>query len=125
MRVAGAFRVVRQKDRVVSECKPRPLSARGGSLDVKSLLGNIGSLPLLMVGASKKTGSAVERNKFRRRVRMAFLVALRKHAANFGRPFILFVRPARWSSSGCRIEYQDIEKQIESALNRMNSMGRP
>jgi ribonuclease P protein component len=119
MRVAGTFRVVRQKDRVVSERPPRRLSARGGSLDVRSVFWGKGGLPLLLVGVPKKTGSAVARNKFRRRVRMAFLAALRKRSAVSERPFVFFVRPARGNGAGCRIEYRDIEKQIESALNRL------
>jgi ribonuclease P protein component len=119
MQVAGSFRVVRHKDHIVFDRQLKSLSTRGSLLDIRVLFWGKGKLPFLLVSASKKTGSAVERNKFRRRVRMAFLAVLRKHKTVFDMSFALFIRPARWNPTGCRIGYQDIEKQIESALNRL------
>jgi len=119
MQIAGCFRVVNHKDRVISQRHPPTLSARGASLDVRLISLNEGRTPLLLVSASRKTGAAVTRNQFRRRVRMAFLAVLRETPALLDAKFVLWVRPARGNSSGCQIEYQDIEMQIKSSLSSL------
>jgi len=114
MMVAGSFRAVRRADRVFSGRPPRPLPREGGGLDIRAFhLGRKGP-PLLLVAAPRHTGNAVERNRFRRRVRMAFLAALRAGRAHGG--FALWVRPAKGNLDGCRIGYRDIERQIGSSL---------
>ncbi|MDR2697704.1 MAG: ribonuclease P protein component, partial [Holophagales bacterium] len=65
------------------------------------------------------TGTAVVRNQFRRRVRMAFLAVLRETPALSSAKFVLWVRPALKNSKGCRIEYRDIEKQIKLSLSSL------
>ena len=121
MLVAGRYRVARQKDQAVKNGPQKSLAGKGSSLDIRMLAWDKGGIPLLLVSAGRKTGPAVARNRFRRRVRMAFLAALRKRdwAIQPGPSFVLWVRPARWNPAGCRIEYQDIENQIESSLGRM------
>ncbi|MCL1894048.1 MAG: ribonuclease P protein component [Holophagaceae bacterium] len=120
MRVAGRFRVVRRGDSVFADGYPKHLSARGNSLDIRCFPWEKCELPLLLVSASKKTGSAVERNKFRRRARMAFLAVLRNNPHISANSFVFWVRPARENPTGCRVEYNDIENQIESSLKRMS-----
>ncbi len=80
--------------------------------------GSDGSLPLLLVNASRKQGRAVVRNRFRRRVRMAFLEILRSDPslAPFGG--IVWVRPPRGARSGCDLPYADIADQLTLALRR-------
>jgi RNase P protein component len=125
MRIAGRFSVVRQKDHVVPAATHSPRLSVRGALDIKVFwLGQgVRSLlpPLLLVSASRKTGSAVERNKFRRRVRMAFLEALRKMPAEANPSFAVSVRPTRGSGSGCKIEYWDIVNLIEHSLSLLGS----
>lgn len=122
MQVAGLFRVVRRRDRVALERFTKTLSAKGSSLDVRILYLERGIKPLLLVSTPRKTGSATERNQFRRRVRMAFLKVLRQYSdtivADLGN-FVFWVRPAYRNPAGCRIEYRDIEKQIELTLGCM------
>jgi len=140
MKIAGRFRAVKRKDRVFSGNHPKPLSIRGktdGMLDIRVILLNKADktdktsntnstgdarYPLLLVNAPRKTGSAVERNKFRRRVRMAFLTVLRKSnetSTSNTNSFVLWVRPSPGNSKGCRVDYRNIEKQIESSLSLM------
>jgi ribonuclease P protein component len=119
MVVAGSFRAVRRTDRAFSGGRPKPLSPKGGLLDIMVFRRETRGLPLLLVGAPRRTGGAVERNRFRRRVRMAFLAALRKWGAQPFGDLIVWVRPDKGSPSGCRLRYQDIEKQIESSLCRL------
>jgi RNase P protein component len=120
--VAGRFRAVRRGDRVFSGDGPQRLSPRGGCLDVMVFRRGGGGPPLLLVGAPRRAGGAVERNRFRRRVRMAFLAALRKPGAPFRDALggsVLWVRPAKGGQGGCRAPYLDIERQIESSLGRL------
>jgi len=125
MQVAGRFRAVRRGDCVFSGSGPQRLSPKGGSLDIMVFhRGPQGSrqVPLLLVGASRRTGGAVERNKFRRRVRMAFLAVLRKGEALPHSGFALWVRPAKGATGcrlGCRIGYKEIAGQIEASLARL------
>jgi RNase P protein component len=123
MVVAGLFRAVRRGDHVFSGNGPRQLSPKGGSLDISVFRRSGGTRPMLLVAAPRRAGPAVERNRFRRRVRMAFLSALWKAGA--GEPLdalrcaVLWVRPAKGRQGGCRVPYRDIERQIESALGRL------
>ncbi|MDR2561080.1 MAG: ribonuclease P protein component [Holophagales bacterium] len=121
MRIAGRFSVVRQKDHVVPAAPRRPRPSTCGPLDIKVFwLGqDTRSLPppLLLVSAPRKTGSAVERNTFRRRVRMALLEALRKMPAEAASSFAVSVRPTRGSANGCRVGYREIVNLIEHSLS--------
>ncbi len=75
-------------------------------------------MPLLLVNAGRKQGRAVHRNRFRRRVRMAFLVLLRStpEAAPFSG--VLWVRPARGVRGACDLPYAEIEAHLSAALRR-------
>ena len=74
----------------------------------------------MLVNAPKKSGPAVARNRFKRRVRAAFH-ALLGEALLRERPlpatFVMWVRPAR--GSACTLPYRDIEAQLRRALDRM------
>jgi len=95
------------------------LSPRGAGLDIMVFRRSEVGKPLLLVSAPRKTGGAVERNKFRRRVRMALLAVLRKRSVSSEYGFTLWVRPAKGNPCGCRLCYRDIEKQIEASLGRL------
>jgi ribonuclease P protein component len=73
---------------------------------------------MLLVNASRKQGRAVQRNRFRRRVRMAFLNILREQAALGGLRCVVWVRPARSAPKGCSTSFQAIESQLRLALSR-------
>jgi len=119
MKIAGRFRAVRHKDRVFSGLPPKQLSYRGGALDIRFIPWDKSKYPLLLVSASRKTGRAADRNKFRRRVRMAFLDILRKYPDMPDNGYVLWVRPASGNLNGCLIAYQDIEKQLALTLSRL------
>jgi RNase P protein component len=118
VRVAGRYRVVQRKDHVVPETPPRPLTPRDSPLDIRIWSGPNESLPLLLVNASRKQGHAVIRNRFRRRVRMAFLQILRSDPELAPLGGVLWVRPARGARMGCNIPYADIADQLVLALRR-------
>lgn len=77
---------------------------------------------MLLVTAPRKAGGAVQRNRFRRRVRMAFLAELE---ALPGSPWVVWVRPGRSAPSLDSIRYQDIESQIRLALRRLPAPDAP
>jgi len=116
VRVAGRYRVVQRRDHAVPETPPRPLTPRGSPLDVRIWSGQDETLPLLLVNASRKQGHAVLRNRFRRRVRMAFLQILRSDPALTPFGGVIWVRPARRIKGGCDIPYADIADQLTLAL---------
>ena len=118
MRVAGRYRVVQRRDHAVPEAPPRPLTPRESPLDVRVWIGQEGSLPLLLVNASRKQGRAVTRNRFRRRVRMAFLEILRSDPDLTPFGGVIWVRPSRGSRNRCDIPYADISDQLTLALRR-------
>jgi ribonuclease P protein component len=118
MRVAGRYRVVRRQDHAVPAVQPRPLLGRDSVLDVRMWCWPSGREPLLLVNASRKQGGAVQRNRFRRRVRMAFLKILRELPAPAGLPYVLWVRPARIAPKGCPFTFHEIETQLRLALRR-------
>jgi ribonuclease P protein component len=64
----------------------------------------------------------VQRNRFRRRVRMAFLALvnpLRDHA------WVVWVRPGRTAPPLHSISFQDIESQLRLALRRLSTTDTP
>ena len=74
--------------------------------------------PMLLVNASRKQGRAVQRNRFRRRVRMAFLKVLRERPSMEGLQCVVWVRPARSAPKGCPFSFHEIEGQLRLALSR-------
>ena len=118
MRVAGRYRTVCRNDHAVPEHPPRPLTGRDAPLDVRVWLGPNGVIPLLLVNASRKQGHAVQRNRFRRRVRMAFLDLLRADPRLADFNGVVWVRPARGNPKKCMVSYQEIEGQLRLAFSR-------
>ena len=118
MRVAGRYRIVRRQDHAVPRVVPRPLLGREQPLDVRAWRWAEGLEPLLLVNASRKQGAAVQRNRFRRRVRMAFLKILREGPAREDVPYVVWVRPARGAPKGCPFTFHEIESQLRLALSR-------
>jgi RNase P protein component len=118
VRVAGRYRVVQRRDHAVPETPPRPLTSRESPLDVRIWFGHDGSIPLLLVNATRKQGSAVYRNRFRRRVRMAFLQILRSDPQFTPFSGVVWVSPARGGKMGRDIPYADIADQLMLALRR-------
>jgi ribonuclease P protein component len=77
---------------------------------------------MLLVTSPRKSGGAVQRNQFRRRVRMAFLArvkSLQDHA------WVVWVRPGRTAPPLDTISFQDIESQLQLALRRLTATGTP
>ena len=121
MRVAGRYRVVSRQDHAVPEVVPRPLLGKDQPLDVRVWRLASGVEPMLLVNASRKQGRAVQRNRFRRRVRMAFLELLRENPSLGGSLGVVWVRPARSAAKGCPFSFQDIRGQLRLALTRWES----
>ena len=118
MRVAGRYRVVRRQDHAVPAAAPRPLLARDQPLDIRIWRLAAATEPMLLVNASRKQGLAVQRNRFRRRVRMAFLKVLRERPVQDDLGYVIWVRPARGAPKGCAFSFQEIESQLRLALRR-------
>lgn len=78
--------------------------------------------PLLLVTSPRKTGSAVQRNRFRRQVRMAFLAGVEPLR---GRSWVVWVRPSRSAPPLDTICFQDIESQLQLALRRLPALDTP
>lgn len=121
MKVAGRYRVVRRQDHAVPQVPPRPLLGKEQPLDIRVWRLAGGVEPLLLVNASRKQGRATQRNRFRRRVRMAFLEVLRQESFFQGSSGVVWVRPARGSARGCPFTYQEIVGQLKLALSRWDS----
>ncbi len=124
MKVAGRFRTARQSDRAVPERPPRPLSGPEGALDVRIWPHAPADQPLLLATTPRKCGSAVERNRFRRRARMALLCILASRpllGGGDGAGFpLVWIRPAK----GARVRdipYADIEGQLRLAFSRFRA----
>ena len=118
----GRFRTVRHKDHAVPTPLPRPLLGQSSWLDVRAWpLPDAGG-PLLLVTSPRKTGSAVQRNRFRRQVRMAFLG---QSEPLRGRPWVVWVRPGRSAPALDTICFQDIESQLRLALRRLPASDTP
>ena len=97
---------------------PRPLLGKEHLLDIRVWRWASGVEPMLLVNASRKQGRAVQRNRFRRRVRMAFLKILREQPSFEGFQCVVWVRPARSAPRGCPFSFQEIEGQLRLALSR-------
>jgi ribonuclease P protein component len=122
MKVADRFRAVRRADRIFSEQPPSALpalSSRGSVLDVRLISKAFAEMPCLLVSTPKKSGTAVTRNKFRRRVRMAFLEILKKMPKAYISGYAVWVRPSKSSPSGCLVKYGEIENLLEQSLKRL------
>lgn len=118
MKVAGRYRVVQRQDHAVPSVAPRPLLGREQPLDIRIWRWASGLEPMLLVNASRKQGGAVQRNRFRRRVRMAFLKILREDPAQDDLGYVVWVRPARGAAKGCLFSFHEIESQLRLALSR-------
>ena len=118
----GRFRTVRHKDHAVPAPLPRPLLGQSSCLDIRvwRQLGTEG--PMLLVTSPRKTGGAVQRNRFRRRVRMAFLADLKPLLNG---PWVVWVRPGRAAPPVDAISFQDIESQLRQALRRLPPLDTP
>lgn len=118
----GRFRTVRHTDHAVPTPQPRPLLGPGACLDIRAWRRADAEGPRLLVTTARKTGPAVRRNQFRRRVRMAFLANLAPVAEQ---PWVVWVRPGRTAPPLDRIPFQDIETQLQLALRRLPAPDRP
>lgn len=133
MNIAKRYRVVRHSDHVL----PAPVAVRSLTgqaanrepriaqiLDVRAWP-SVGAgatpsaLPCLLVHAPRRTGKAVERNRFKRRTRMALLKLLRENQALDLSAWVIWVRPTKASALGCRVDYAVIEGQLRLALSRL------
>ncbi len=133
--VAQQFRVVRHSDHVLpAPVVVRSLTAQATPgeprvmqlLDVRAwrrppsgAVGTLLDLLALLVHAPRRTGIAVERNRFKRRTRMALLKILQETPARDLSTWVLWVRPTKGSSLGCRLDYAAIEGQLRLALSRL------
>jgi len=77
---------------------------------------------MLLVTSPRKTGGAVQRNRFRRRVRMAFLARAKSLQ---GQSWVVWVRPSRTSPPLDSISFQDIDSQLQLALRRFTATDTP
>lgn len=117
----GRFRTVRHKDHAVPTPLPRPLLGQS-SLDIRAWRRTESGEPLLLVTSPRKTGGAVQRNRFRRQVRMAFLAQVEPL---LGSSWVVWVRPGRSAPPLDTIRFQDIESQLRLALNRLPALDAP
>lgn len=78
-----------------------------------------GTETLLLAQAGRRSGPAVQRNRFRRRVRMALFQILGEHPLLS--PVILWVRPSRRAPEGCRISFASVLGQLRLALSRFQA----
>jgi len=78
---------------------------------------------MLLVTSPRKTGPAVQRNRFRRQVRMAFLAGLEQLLD--GSSWVVWVRPGRTAPPLDLITFQDIENQLRLALHRLSAPDAP
>jgi len=118
----GRFRTVRHQDHAVPAPPPRPLLGQGSWLDIRAWRGMDASGPRLLVTTPRKTGGAVQRNRFRRRVRMAFLAEVNPLQ---GQAWVVWVRPSRTAPAIDSISFQDIESQLRLALRRLPASDTP
>ena len=92
-------------------------------VDIRAWRAEASQLPLLLVTTPRKSGTAVRRNRFRRRSRMAFLALIDHQPPG---SWIVWIRPLRKGPSLDRLTYQDIEGQLRLALRRLATItGRP
>lgn len=118
MRFGGTFRgaalrTVRRADHVVPAKPPGAVPATG-PVEIRVWRREQDGL-LLLATASRKDGSAVARNRFRRRVRHALLAALAAGGRRAG-GLVVWVRPARRKQALGRITFHDILGHLMRAL---------
>ena len=119
MEFRGAFRVLRRGDISAPPRGLRPLLNRDADLDVRRFPGPTQPIgPRLLVNAPRRAGSAVERNRFRRRVRMAFLKLLREEGLQPDPGQVVWVRPG---PKGCNLPFDDLLSLLRRALSRLDS----
>ena len=116
------FRTVRHKDHAVPAPPPRPLLGQSSFLDIRAWQHAEGDQPLLLVTSPRKTGGAVQRNRFRRQVRLAFLASAESLG---GEPWVIWVRPSRSAPALNSLRFQDIESQLRLALRRLSPRETP
>ncbi|HZU53394.1 MAG TPA: ribonuclease P protein component [Holophagaceae bacterium] len=116
MEFRGAFRVLKRGDISAPPRGLRPLLNRDAALDVRRFPGPPQPPgPRLLVNAPRRAGSAVERNRFRRRVRMAFLALLRDEGLGANPGQVVWVRPGL---GGCGLAFEDLLSLLRRALSR-------
>lgn len=86
-----------------------------GVLEIRCWRNSAGGGILLLASASRKQGPAVARNRFRRRVRHAFLRLLAEGAGPQA-PAVVWVRPGRDQRAPGRIPFSVILEQLRLAL---------
>ena len=118
----GRFRTVRHQDHAVPAPLPRPLLGLSSRLDIRAWSRLDTTRPMLLVTSPRRTGGAVQRNRFRRRVRMAFLAQVN---ALQDRAWVVWVRPSRTAPPLDTISFQDIESQLQLALRRLTATDTP
>lgn len=131
MNIGQRFRIVRHSDHVLpAPVVVRSLANRAEPGDAPSMLdirawrmpavpSSERELPRLLVHAPRRTGKAVERNRFKRRTRMALLRVLEENGRLNLASWVIWVRPAKGSSLGCRVAFAAIEGQLRQALSRL------
>ena len=120
MKVANYYRVVKHRDHAIPKFIPRSLVESKCMLDIKIWHWGVERKPVLLVNAARKQGRAVQRNLFRRRVRMAFLKILQEQSLVLvdKLPYVIWVRPIRFVTNVEIISFKEIEDSIRLALNR-------
>ena len=88
-------------------------------LDVRIWVRPGGGDTLLLAQAGRRTGKAVQRNRFRRRARMALFQLLGEIA--LAKPVVVWVRPSRRAAQGCRIPFDLMMGQLRLALSRFQA----
>lgn len=128
MNIGQRFCIVRHSDHVLpAPVVVRSLTARAEPGEARPVLdirawripGSLWDVPRLLVHAPRRTGGAVERNRFKRRTRMALLGVLEENACLKLASWVIWVRPAKGSSLGCRVAFAAIEGQLRQALSRL------
>lgn len=115
MEFRGAFRALRRGEIGAPPKGLRALLGREAALDVRTFPCKAQPPgPRLLVSAPRRAGSAVQRNRFRRRVRMAFLRLLRGEGRTMDAGLVLWVRPG---SGGCGLPFDDILNLLRRAMH--------
>ena len=118
MAFRGRFRPARHMDHAMPPVPPRALLGPEGPVDVRIWRRETGDT-LLLANAGRKTGKAVQRNRFRRRVRMALFRVLGE--APLSGPCVIWVRPSRRAPQGCRVSFDLLLGQLRLALSRFQA----
>lgn len=119
MEFRGAFRVLKRGDISAPPRGLRLLLNRDAALDVRRFPGpSQPAGPRLLVNAPRRAGSAVQRNRFRRRVRMAFLALVRNEGLGTHPGQVVWVRPG---PGGCGLAFDELLSLLRRALSRSDS----